>query len=412
MSVVSAPGAVHGECADGFGSVREEFERNFADRGEVGAAVAVYLDGEPIVDLWGGVARQHENKAWTRDTTTVLQSGTKGAAALVAHMLISRTQLDLDAPVAAYWPEFGCNGKEKIPLRWILSHQGGIPSTTEELPDGTLLDHDAYSAAIARITPRWEPGTRHGYHAMTFGFVIAEIVRRVTGRSIGTFFRDEVAEPLNLDFWIGMPAQFDERVAVAIAPDPPAPGEHVLQVWIDTVTPGTIQYDLAQNAGSYYGAGATDTRAAYAAENPSAGGIATARSLAKMYAPLSLDGSAGGVRLLQPADLPRLTSVEAAGVDAFVLIPTRFSLGYWKAVDNRRAPTGGSSMRLSETAFGHPGYGGRIGFADPQARLAFGYINNKLGSSLSIDDRAQALIDATYRSLGYTEDVRGLWSHP
>jgi CubicO group peptidase (beta-lactamase class C family) len=412
MTAVSAPGVLGGECTDRFGLVREEFERNFAERGEVGAAVAVYLDGELVIDLWGGVARQQDNKAWSAETTAVLQSGTKGAAALVAHILISRGQLDPDAPVATYWPGFGCNGKENIPLRWILSHQGGVPSTTEVLPDGTLLDHDAYSAAIARITPRWEPGTRHGYHAMTFGFIVGEIVSRVTGRSIGTFFRDEIAEPLGLDFWIGMPAQFDERVAVSIAADPPAPDEPVLQVWINTATPGTIQFDLAQNAGSYYGAGATDSRSAYAAENPSAGGIATARSLAKMYAPLSLDGSLFGVRLLQPADLPRLINVEAAGVDAFVLIPTRFSLGYWKSVDNRRAPTGGSSMRLSETAFGHPGYGGRIGFADPQAHLAFGYINNKLGSSLSIDDRAQALIDATYRSLGYTEDVRGLWSHP
>lgn len=401
--------AIDGSCDTRFAGVREEFARNFTERGDVGAAVAVYLDGRPVVDLWAGTANQETGRSWGRDTMTVLQSGTKGATAILANMLISQGLLDLDRPVASYWPEFAQKGKDRITVRWVLTHQAGIPSTTEELPDGTLLDHAAYCAAIARAEPRWEPGTRHGYHAMVFGFVVGELVRRVTGKSIGTFFREEIAEPLGLEFWIGLPAEHDAKVAVSIAADPPGPNETIQQVWINSATPGTIQHDLALNAGSYYGAGATDSRAAYAAENPSAGGIATARALARLYAPLSLDGSLDGVRLLQPRDLPRLGAVHSAGHDAFVLMPTRFSFGFWKAFDNRRVPGGGDSLRLSEDAFGHPGFGGRIGFADPKAHTSFGYVCNKMGPSVAIDDRAQSLIDAVYRALGYAPGVDGLW---
>ncbi|MCV7103572.1 serine hydrolase domain-containing protein [Mycobacterium palustre] len=410
MSPLSAHAAIGGYCDTRFVGVREEFARNFAERGEIGAAVAVYLRGKPVVDLWAGTADQETGRPWEQDTMTVLQSATKGATSIVANMLVSQGLLDLDQPVASYWPEFSQHGKDQIPVRWVLSHQAGIPSTTERLPDGILLDHDAYSAAIARTKPRWEPGTRHGYHALVFGFVIGELVKRVTGRSIGRFFREEIAEPLGLEFWIGMPAEYDAKVAVSIAADPPGPDEPIQQVWINSATPGTIQHDLALNAGSFYGAGATDSRAAYAAENPSAGGIASARALARLYAPLSLDGSLDGVRLLQPHDLSRLGSVQSAGYDAFVLMQTRFSFGFWKAFDNRRTPGGGDSMRLSEDAFGHPGFGGRIGFADPKAHMSFGYVCNKMGSSVAIDQRAQSLIDATYNALGYSPGRDGLWA--
>src|SRR5947208_475875 len=215
---------IDGTCSPKFERVRVEFERNFAERGEVGASVCLTLDGETVVDLWGGVADPTSGRAWDRDTIGVLWSCTKGAVALCAHMLMARGDVTLDAPVASYWPEFAKNGKDAVTIRMLLAHQAGLAALREPIPDGGFCHWDDIVDRLAAQEPLWEPGSRHGYHALTFGHLVGEVVRRVTGRSIGAFFREEVAEPLDLDFWIGLPEEHEGRLAPTIAPEMPAPG--------------------------------------------------------------------------------------------------------------------------------------------------------------------------------------------
>ena len=404
--------AVEGTCEPRFAEVRDEFERNLAERGEVGASVCVTIDGETVVDLWGGVADPATGRQWDRDTIGVVWSCTKGAAALCAHMLVARGQLDLDAPVTDYWPEFGKNGKDAVTVRMLLSHQAGLAAIREPLPEGALTDWDLVCDLLAAQEPLWEPGTRNGYHALTFGHLAGELVRRITGRSVGRFFREEVAEPLGLDFWIGLPEEHEARVAPTIPADPPASEEDVPTFFVKALTePTSIQGLVILNSGGLMVPGAIDTRAVHAAEIPAANGVANARSLAGMYRPLALGGEADGVRLVDEATLADMSRVAVAtGQDATILYPTRFGLGFMKSIDNLALGGIENSVLLTEEAFGHAGMGGSLGFADPRARLSFGYSMNKQGGGLGMNARGQALVDAVYRALGYRQpDGGGIW---
>lgn len=399
---------VQGSCDPKFQQVRQEFERNFRERGEVGASVCVKVRGETVVDLWGGVARTDTQTPWTADTISIVFSSTKGATALCAHMLVSRGQLDLDAPVAAYWPEFGQAGKARIPVRMLLNHQAGLPAVREPLPQGAYANWDLMVDRLAKEEPFWEPGTRNGYHALTIGWLVGEVVRRVSGKSLGTFFQEEVAKPLGLDFWIGLPEDKEARVApmIAAAPDP----ESLL--YQEMVKPGTLASLAILNSGGYMGATPEyDSRAAHAAEIGGAGGITNARGLAGMYAPLACGGALKGVHLVNPDTLAAMGAVASAtGRDAVLVMPSRFALGFMKSMDNRRAPAGvRDSVIMSEDAFGHVGAGGSLGFADPRAKLAFGYTMNRMGSGTLLTDRGQSLVDATYRALGYQSNASGAW---
>src|SRR5438874_6734015 len=204
---------IEGTCTPEFIRVREQFARNFAERAEVGASVCITVDGESVVDLWGGVADPPTGRAWDRDTIGVVWSCTKGATSLCAHMLVARGQLSLDAPVSSYWPEFAAQGKDAITLRMLLAHQAGLAALREPIPDAGYCDWDLIAGRLARQEPLWAPGARHGYHALTFGHLVGEVVRRVTGSSIGAFFREEVAGPRGIDLWIGLPAEHEARVA-------------------------------------------------------------------------------------------------------------------------------------------------------------------------------------------------------
>ncbi len=216
---------LHGDCDPRFQAVRAEFERNFRERGEVGAAVCVLVDGRSVVDLWGGVADRRTQRPWQRDTLGLVWSCTKGAVALCAHILVSRGQLDLDALVARYWPEFAQAGKEAITTRLLLSHQAGLPTVRQPLQPGGLFDWQYVTETLAAAAPFWEPGTRQGYHALTFGHLVGEVVRRVAGQPLDVFFRDEIAGPLSLDFHLGLPEADEPRVAPTIKPDLTPPGE-------------------------------------------------------------------------------------------------------------------------------------------------------------------------------------------
>ncbi|MGW3348479.1 serine hydrolase domain-containing protein [Nonomuraea rubra] len=393
---------VHGTCDPRFSQVREEFEANLAHRGEVGASVCVIVDGEVAVDLWGGQAAP--GRPWASDTIGHVWSCTKGATALCAHVLASRGDLDLDAPVVRYWPEYGARGKGGTLVRHLLSHQAGLPALREPLPPGAFYDWKLMAGRLAEQEPYWEPGTRHGYHALTFGYLVGEVVRRVSGRSLGTFFREEVAEPLGLDFWLGLPEEQEGRVAPTVPADPPqAPASFYLRAFGD---PASVQAAVLAHEGGYMAAGESDSRAAHAAEIGAVGGITNARGLAGMYRPLSL----GGGDLVTREHLALMSLTASAGADAVLLAPTHFALGFVKPVDNRHLPEPDSEgVLLAETAFGHVGMGGSIGFCDPAARLAFGYTMSKQGAGLGVNPRGQALVDAAYRALGHRQASGGIW---
>jgi len=397
--------SVQGTCTSRFAQVREEFERNFAERGEVGASVCVTIDGETVVDMWGGTAEPASGRAWSADTVGNVWSATKGATALCAHMLASRGQLDLNAPVAQYWPEFAKSGKEAVLVRHLLNHQAGLPALRDPLPAGCFYDWNLMADALAKEEPFWKPGTRNGYHALTFGFLVGEVVRRASGRTLGTFFRDEVAGPLGLDFWIGLPEEHEGRVAPTIPADPPGPGDPVPSFYVAALTdPTSVQGLLLVNTGGYMMVpGESDSRAAHAAEMGAVGGITNGRGLAGMYRPLALGGSVDGVRLVGAEQLAIMGAVSSAtSADAVMLVPTRWALGFTKTMDNGHLPVADrEGLLLSEEAFGHVGMGGSLGFADPKVRMSFGYTMNRQGSGLGVNPRGQSLIDAVYRALDY-----------
>ena len=216
--------AIHGVCDSRLQGVRDAFAENFAQGGEVGATVAVTVDGKLVVDLWAGHADAARTRPWTRDTIVDVASSTKGLTTICAHRLVDAGLLDLEAPVARYWPEFAQAGKATIPVHFLLSHRAGLPAIDEPLPTEALYDWNRMTGALAAQKPWWEPGTRHGYHIFTFGYLVGEVVRRITGKSLGTYFREEVAEPLGLDCHIGLAAEHDDRVAEFIAVPPPQPG--------------------------------------------------------------------------------------------------------------------------------------------------------------------------------------------
>ncbi len=394
---------VHGRCEPGFEAIADEFRRNFAERGELGASVAVHIDGRPVVDLWGGVADEATGAPWEEDTIAVVFSSTKGLAATCLHMLADRGQLDLEAPVARYWPEFGANGKENITVAMVMSHQAGLPVWQEQLPDGALLDWDLATSRLAAEAPLWEPGTAHGYHAQTLGFLEGELVRRIDGRSIGTFFREEIAEPLGADASIGLPAAEHRRVAALVMGDIDPNSAFVRKLSSEADWYGL---KLITNGGGQV----TDQSAQYAAELPAHGGIANARALARIYAPLSRGGEVDNIRLVAPDRLVQMRLIRSASdCDLMLQLATAFTLGYSKSW-GKRSLGPGNYVIIGEHAFGTPGMGGSIGFADGEAGMSFGYVMNRHGSGVGLNERGQALIDAAYRAVGFTSSDAGCWT--
>ncbi|MUM19731.1 beta-lactamase family protein [Mycobacterium sp. CBMA271] len=408
-----AANLISGSCDARFGQVREEFERNFVERGELGAAVCVMVDGEVVVELWGGSADE-AGTPWSAATIVPVYSCTKGATALSAHVLADRGQLDFDAPVATYWPEFAQNGKADIPVRMLLNHQAGLAAIRETLPDKGYADWDLIVGLLAAQEPLWEPGTRSGYHALTIGHLVGEVVRRITGQTLGQYFRETVAEPLGADVWIGLPEDEEHRVAQSIAADIPADLEQLPAFFRTALTdPTSIPGMIVLNSGGFLLPTATaerqiNTREFHAAEIPAVNGLSNGLGLATMYRPLALDGSVDGVRLLDRAQIVQMAQVtSASAIDATIGVPTRWTLGFHTGIDNR-ALGAGSSLILAPGAFGHCGMGGSAGFADPGARMSFGYTMTKQGTAIVVDSRAQSLINAAYRSLGY-RDCGGFW---
>ena len=392
-------GIVEGHCDARFAPVREIFEKSFADGQEIGAAIAFCLDGELVVDLWGGHRDQARRVPWTRDTIVNTYSTTKGMTAICAHQLVERGLLDLDAPVAKYWPEFAANGKGSIPVRWLLSHQAGLPAIRKPLPESAMYDWSAMTAALAEQEPWWEPGTRHGYHALTFGFLVGELIRRASGQSVGTFFRDNVAGPLSADYQIGCSAADDARTSDlfgSLAPPAPAQGGPVIPGPLgdflrDMTDPTTMAGAAFNNPPGR--ADRVNTREWRSAEIPAANGHGTATALATIYGALARGGSRGGVRLLEPESIERARTEQAFGPDAVLGgLPMRFGLGFMLRTD---------FMPISPNAgaFGHPGAGGSIGMADPDAKVGFGYVMNEMKMGLVGGPGAFAVLREFYSLL-------------
>jgi CubicO group peptidase (beta-lactamase class C family) len=401
-------GKIEGTCDGRFVGIVQEFERNFRERGELGASVSVTVGGKTVVDLWGGLARAEGQVPWQRDTLSAVYSCTKGMTALCAHVLASRGRLDIDAPVAEYWPEFARNGKERSTVKMLLDHSVGVPAVRALLRSDGCVDWDYMTEMLANEEPFWTPGTRNGYHMLSFGWTVGEIVRRVSGKSLGTFFQDEIARPLAAEFWIGAPAEIEPRVAPMVLYQPSAqdmPSEFIARLMAD---PCSIQALSLLNLGGFD----ANSRACRAAEIGGAGGISNARGLARIYATLACGGSLGKVHLVDAQSLARMAEVAfATQEDATLLIPTRFALGFMKSMDNRRRAFGDQDSAIfSSAAFGHLGAGGSVGFADPVEGVSFGYTMNRMGPGLMLNQRGQALVDATYRALGYASNAPGVWT--
>jgi CubicO group peptidase (beta-lactamase class C family) len=401
---------VQGHCDERFAGVAEEFERNLAERGELGASVAVTVDGETVVDLWGGHADPERTRAWEKDTLCVAMSSTKGATALAAHLLAAAGELDVDSPVATYWPEFAAAGKDRVLVRHLLNHQAGLPALRDPVPAGGFYDWDDVVGRLAAESPFWEPGTRHGYHALTFGFLVGEVVRRVSGRSLGRFVADEIASPLGLDLYVGLPEGLADRVARLAPPPDPQPGDPLPRFLVQALTePDSIPGLVMLNNGGYLVPGEWDSPAALAAELPASGGVMNARALAGMYRAIVHDRRVGRFAL-GAEDIARMGAVQSAGgEDAVLGSPGRWTLGFLKGGATPAGVEPPTLVSLSEEAFGHTGNGGSIGFADPGCDMSFGYVMNQMSAAMGLGPTGQSLVDATYRALGYRRDRYHTW---
>ncbi|MFE2420917.1 serine hydrolase domain-containing protein [Streptomyces hokutonensis] len=382
--------AIDGHCDPRFTAVRTAFEENFRDRDELGAAVTVTLEGETVVDLWGGWADAARSRPWERDTVVNVWSTTKGPVALCAHILADRGLLDLDAQVATYWPEFAAAGKENILVRHLLSHRAGLAGLREPHSLAQLYDWELTTRRLAAMEPWWEPGTRSGYHALTYGFLVGEVVRRVSGLLPGAFLEREVTGPLGIDFTIGLPEKEAGRAAELV--HPPVASSSEQAAIFSQLAPAAI----AALTNPIAGAAEANTPEWRAAEIPAANGHGTARAVAALYGVFAGRGSYGGRRILSPEAAERVREGQGSCRDlvlgAGFAHETEIGLGLWLSGPN-------GSYGPDPRAFGHDGFGGSCGLADPDAGVSLGYVMNRMGPHIADDPRKLALIDALYGAL-------------
>jgi len=376
-----------GFVAPGFEQVSRAFSENFEKFGEVGAACCVYRDGKVVADLTGGVTTPGGATAYASETLQMVMSSTKGVLSVAAHMLAQEGKLDFEAPVTRYWPEFAAEGKEEMPVRWLFSHRAGLPAIDRQLTIDDVYAWNPVVDALAAQRPLWEPNTAHGYHVGTFGWLAGEVVRRISGKSVGQLVAERIAVPLHLDLWIGLPEAMEGRVAPMIAPPPLPPGAQVDIFTARMFDPSTLLHRAFVNPP--LPAPVFNERAFHAAEIPAANGITNARSLARMYA--ACIGEVDGVRLLEPETVNAATRVQSAGEDLVLGYETRFSTGFQLSFPFR--PMAG------EGSFGHYGMGGSVGFAHPGRGIAFGYTMNQMLPSGGVDPRTRNLVEALLSSL-------------
>jgi CubicO group peptidase (beta-lactamase class C family) len=372
--------------------LRERLEpllrENFEKFGELGAAVSIWQSGKPIVELSGGFCDARHDKPWKADTLVLVWSATKGiGSACILHVL-QQHKISIERTVAEFWPEFGQAGKEKITLAQLLSHQAGLCALDARVD---VLDYSAVIRALEVQTPLWPPGTAHGYHARTFGFLLDELVRRIAGETLSHYWREIFAQPLSLDLWIGLPEEENPRVATVYAARSGRPPEPK-QFYVDLVTPGTLARKTFSSPYGLQSASGMNTVAVRAQPIVSFGGIGSASALAKFYSMLANGGKLDGRTFFSEETIEWMTTTLADGMDRVFQIPTAFSAGFMKDPRNSTRRMFGTSS----SAFGHPGAGGSHAFADPENRISFAYVMNQMEQSLLPNEKSLRLVDAIY----------------
>ncbi|HEX5262671.1 MAG TPA: serine hydrolase domain-containing protein [Phenylobacterium sp.] len=378
-----ADGSVQGSVDERYAPVRAEFENNLTSGADIGASFCATVEGETVVDLWGGFADAARTRPWERDTIVNVYSTTKTMTALCALLLADRGELDFDAPVARYWPEFAANAKAGIKVSHLMSHSAGLSGWRERITTEDLYDWEKVTALLAAQAPLWEPGTAPGYHAITQGYLVGEVVRRITGRTLGTFFRQEIAEPLGADFHIGLPASEDDRVAELIPPPPGQGAGDGEQTEIQAITFNNPGIDVS----------ATRTRAWRGAEIPAAGGTGNARSVAEIHTILANGGVAKGKRFMSEAGCRKALELQIEGDDLMLGSPARFGMGFGLGGGIVPLPNPADSMYWG-------GYGGSLILIDMKARTTIGYAMNKMAGTTTGDMRALGLAMAMWTALG------------
>jgi CubicO group peptidase (beta-lactamase class C family) len=400
QKVKVSPDLIGGDVDEGYGKIADVFRRNFSSGQEIGAAVAVYRDGRKVVDLWGGYRNGITHAPWEQDTLVNVFSTTKGVASLAVAVAASRGLISYDAKVADYWPEFAQAGKDSITVRQLLSHQAGLSAISPPLTLNDLADPPTMSAKLAAQVPAWTPGTRHGYHAFTLGWYEGELIRRAdpAGRSLGQFFAEEIAKPLGLDFYIGLPASVDRDRVAYLHAWPMAKLLLHLNLWpprtvAALLNPFGLTARSATIAKGISGAAQFNREELRVLEMPAVNGTGTARSIARLYGSAATGGSEIGLSpsvldALKKAAIPPTNGVR----DKVMYVDASFSLGFLK-------PAPLTVFGSSDTAFGTPGMGGYFGFADPDTGIGFGYVMNRLGFHPISDPRELALRHALFHDI-------------
>jgi CubicO group peptidase (beta-lactamase class C family) len=413
---------VQGWAAPGWEGVRAAFERNFEKDDEVGAAFAAYHRGEKVVDLWGGVADRTTGRPWEEDTLVLVFSTTKGITAMCANRLADTGALDVDAPVRKYWPEFAQEGKHDVTVTDLLAHRAGLAWTDGEMSVGEMLSWDPVVEALEAQAPSWRPGTAHGYHATTYGWLVGELVRRVSGRRLGTYLSEEIAAPLGADFFIGLPASQVHRVAPLVrfsirdfmSAEPDLSGHQVgsnpagvssdtaaLSEWISQYLgpDGSLLKAIHAPGGSFRDESLWDSPRLHASEVPAANGICDARSLALLYSACVSDvttSSGKKMRIFSPRQLDRALRQETQGPDLVLLgLDIQWGLGFML-----HQGITASAETAGPRSFGHYGMGGSVGWADPDTELAIGYVMNRMDVGTTGDRRSFRLMRACAEAAG------------
>ena len=378
---------IYGTTDPAFKAVRDAFAANFAAGLELGASLSVSIEGHNVVDLWGGWVAEERAWPWGPDTVACTFSCTKGIVAVLALLLVERGLLDLDVPVAQYWPEFAQAGKGEIPVRWLLTHEAGVSAITKEMPYGSLVDWDAMVTALAEQEPLWTPGSGHGYHGVTFGHLVGEVIRRVTGDTVGAFLRDALANPLHVDLLMPVPGAAERRTATMVL------GDVAEQTFFSHWKPDALGPKSFGNPPEASDPNYANTRAWREAEIPMGNLHANAHSLDRVYSMLACQGTIDSVSLLSPELVREGGRVHVSGQDLVMELPTAFGLGFEHTIPEWQ-------FGPNPNTYGHNGSGGSLGMVDPDAKLSLGYVMNRMVWGPTRDDpRWPAIFDALYGSL-------------
>ena len=399
---------ISGYCDDNFTEARNIFEKSISSGFELGGSIAVEVQGKKVIDLWGGYLDHTQSKAWEENTLVNVFSTTKGIAAICLLQLIEKGLLDIEKPVCEYWPEFSVNGKENIPVKYLFCHKAGLCGVREPLESGAFSNWNLITSELAKQEPLWEPGTAHGYHAITYGHLVGELLRRIDGRTIGQYFKEEIAEPLNLDFWIGLPDSEFDRVS-DIYPSKPGPLQYLFPLLTKLprfMLPGRAKFlldfgDTSKPVGAAFNnppissnrGMEANTKQWRNAEIPAANGHGTARSIAKLYGILANGGSRDGIHVLSPETIEKGRQTQSDGKDLVLGgMRTRFGLGFMLGTEN-------VSMGPNQNAFGHGGAGGSLGFSDPDNNISLGFVMNQMHQGITAWKTATDVAESVYKTL-------------